>query len=220
MRKHVLITIILLVLIGATQAQTKHAFWDDVQTIKNYDKMYKAPARPVLFVGSSSIRKWDDVEYTFAKYTALNRGIGGAFINDIIYYADDLIFAYQPKQIVLYVGENDVVNAQNTADTIFNKTLRLYRLIRAKMPDVPIVYISMKPSPSREKFVHKTMAANDLIRNFLKGEKNVVYVDIFHKMLDKDGKMRPELFVGDMLHMNADGYAIWNKAVEPYLLKD
>jgi lysophospholipase L1-like esterase len=38
-------------------------------------------------------------------------------------------------------------------------------------------------------------------------------------MLDKDGKPRRELFVDDMLHMNKQGYAIWEEAVEPHLIK-
>jgi lysophospholipase L1-like esterase len=38
-------------------------------------------------------------------------------------------------------------------------------------------------------------------------------------MLSKDGKSRPELFVKDMLHMNKQGYAIWENAVRPYLIK-
>jgi lysophospholipase L1-like esterase len=43
-------------------------------------------------------------------------------------------------------------------------------------------------------------------------------VDVFPLML-KNGNSMPELFVTDMLHMNAKGYAIWEKAVKPYLLK-
>lgn len=219
-RKYIITIALLHLFIGACQAQEKHTFWNDVETIKAYDKMYRAPTHPVLFVGSSSIRKWDDVEYVFAKYHALNRGIGGAVINDITYYINDLIFAYQPRQIVLYVGENDVVNPQENADTILNRTVHLYKLIRAKMPEVPIVYISLKPSPSRDRYVQKAIDANNLIKNFLAGEKNTAYVDVFHKMLSKEGKSRPELFVGDMLHMNPQGYAIWEKAVKPYLLNE
>lgn len=220
MCKYFLIVAFLIFFTSTGHAQSQHAFWDEVQTIKKYDKQFKPPVRPVLFIGSSSIRKWDDVQYTFAKYKALNRGIGGAVINDIIYYLDDIVFPYHPKQIVLYVGENDIVNEKNTADTILNRTIDLFRLIRAKLPEVPIIYISMKPSPSRDKFVQKVIKSNLLIKNFLKSEKNVVYVDIFSKMLDKEGKSRPELFVGDKLHMNADGYAIWNKAIKGYLIKD
>jgi len=202
-----------------SKAQNKPPFWQDVQNIKSYDQMYKPPIHPILFVGSSSIRKWDNLQLDFGKYNVLNRGVGGTVINDIIYYLNDIVFPYEPRQIVLYVGENDVVNEANTADTILNRTIRLYTLIRAKMPEVPLVYIAMKPSPSREKFVQKVIDANTKIKTYLAKEKNTAFVDVFPLMLDKKGKMRPELFVGDMLHMKPGGYAIWKKAVEPYLLK-
>lgn len=32
-----------------------------------------------------------------------------------------------------------------------------------------------------------------------------------------NGKLLPELFVKDMLHINSDGYKLWQKALEPYL---
>ncbi|WP_231427868.1 MULTISPECIES: GDSL-type esterase/lipase family protein [Pedobacter] len=200
-------------------AQSKPNFWDDVQTIKKYDQMFKPPVNPVLFVGSSSIRKWDDLTQVFAKYNALNRGIGGAVTNDITYYLNDIVFPYNPRQIVLYVGENDLPDEKTTADSVLNRTIKLFNSIRAKLPNVPIVYISIKPSPSRDKFKDKAIAANALIKRFITEQINAKYVDIYPLMLTKDGKNRPELFVGDMLHMNAAGYAIWKKAVSPYLLK-
>lgn len=76
----------------------------------------------------------------------------------------------------------------------------------------------MKPSPSRDKFQQKAREANQLIREFLAKEKNTAFIDVFSPMM-KDGKSRPELFVDDMLHMNAKGYAIWEEVVRPYLLK-
>ncbi|WP_316831387.1 GDSL-type esterase/lipase family protein [Pedobacter aquatilis] len=218
MKKSLLLIAFIALFIFSASAQTKPPFWDDVQTIKKYDQMFKPPVNPVLFVGSSSIRKWDDLTQVFAKYNALNRGIGGAVINDITFYLNDVVFPYQPRQIVLYVGENDIVNEKVTADTVLNRTIALYKAIRAKLPNTPIVYISIKPSPSRDKFRDKAVASNALIKKFLAGEKNTVFIDIFPKML-KDNQSRSELFVSDMLHMNHDGYAIWEKAVKPYLLK-
>jgi lysophospholipase L1-like esterase len=38
-------------------------------------------------------------------------------------------------------------------------------------------------------------------------------------MLDSTGEPMPEIFLDDSLHMNAKGYAIWKKKIEPYLLK-
>ncbi|MFC4213002.1 GDSL-type esterase/lipase family protein [Pedobacter lithocola] len=217
MKKSLLLFALLYFCILSVSAQTKPPFWDDVQIIKKYDQMFKPPVNPVLFVGSSSIRKWDDLTQVFAKYNVLNRGIGGAVINDITYYLNDVVFPYQPRQIVLYVGENDIVNDNVTADTVLNRTKVLYKAIRTKLPNTPIAYISIKPSPSRDKFRDKAVASNELIKQFLSGEANTSYIDIFPKMLTKDGKSRKELFVGDMLHMNAEGYAIWQKAVKPYL---
>jgi lysophospholipase L1-like esterase len=211
---------LLLLLLQASilSAQTQPRYYDDVQAIKRYDKMYQAPAHPIVFVGSSSIRKWEGLQVAFGNYNVINRGIGGAVTNDISYYLNDIVFPYAPRQIVLYVGENDLPDDRATADTILNRTKKLYHLIRAKLPTVPIAYISMKPSPSRDKYQDKARATNALIKDFLSKEQNTVFIDIFSPMI-RDGKSRPELFVEDMLHMNGKGYEIWEETVRPYLLK-
>ena len=213
----VLIFLPVICFVQQLSAQANPDYWDDVQVIKKYDQMYAPPEHPVLFIGSSSIRKWDDLERTFAKFVVMNRGIGGAVVNDIARYVNDIVFPYHPRQILMYVGENDLINEQTTADSIFLRTMRLIRLIRTGLPEVPIVYISIKPSPVREKYLDKASAANELIRNYIRTQKNITFLDVFHRMLNDEGKPRPELFVSDMLHMNREGYEIWRKAVKPML---
>jgi lysophospholipase L1-like esterase len=200
-------------------SQDKPPFWDDIQTIKQYDKIYMPPARPILFIGSSSIRLWVDFTKTFKDYTVLNRGVGGEETNDTDRYLDDIVFPYQPKQLVIYVGENDLLKAPD-GEHVFDAFKKLYQHIRNKLPVTPIVYIAIKPSPSRKQHTAKAIKANQLIQQFLKADKQVVFLDVFKPMLDKNGEMRPELFKEDMLHMNANGYATWNKLLLPYLLKD
>ena len=39
-------------------------------------------------------------------------------------------------------------------------------------------------------------------------------------MLNENGEPIPEIFLEDSLHMNAKGYAIWQKEIQPYLIKD
>lgn len=216
MKKQFLFYLLLFFCANSLFAQTQPGFHNDVQTIRNYDKMFQQPPGPILFVGSSSIRKWEHLQQAFGAYNVMNRGIGGAVINDITFYLKDIVFPYKPRQIVLYVGENDVISKDETPDTILNRTIRLYQGIRSKLPEVPLLYIALKPSPSRDKFMSKTVEANRLIKEFLSHEKNALFVDVFSPMLSK-GKSRPELFVGDMLHMNQQGYDIWEKAVKPYL---
>lgn len=200
-------------------AQSKPPFWADIQAIKAYDQIYSPPENPILFIGSSSIRLWVDFTKTFKNYTVLNRGVGGESTSDTDRYLDDVVFPYKPKQIVIYVGENDVFSASGGA-VIFVDFKKLYTNLREKMPDVPVIYLSIKGSPSRKEHFKKVMEANALIQQFLKGEKNATFLDVFHPMLDKHGEMQPELFKEDMLHMNAKGYKIWNKILMPHLIKD
>ena len=47
---------------------------------------------------------------------------------------------------------------------------------------------------------------------------DIRFVNTFPLMLGKDGLPRPDIYVDDRLHMNTNGYAIWRKAVEPYLI--
>lgn len=216
--KKLLFVAVALSLFLTASSQDLPNFWDDVQAIKKFDGLYQTPPHPILFIGSSSIRKWDGLQVAFGNYNVINRGIGGAVISDVIFYLNDLVFPYQPRQIVLYVGENDVPNINLTADSILNQTKKLFHLIRAKLPNTPIIYISFKPSPSRDAFQPKASEAVRLIKDFIAHEKNVVFIDVYSLML-RNGKSRPELFVEDQLHMNAKGYKIWEKAIKRYLIK-
>jgi len=211
--------VVLLILTQISFGQDKPRFFDDVLAIKKYDKIYNPNTNAILFVGSSSIRKWDHLQQAFGHYNVLNRGIGGAVIDDIIFYLNDLVFKYKPRQIVIYVGDNDLSHENETPETIFDKTVKLYNAIREKLPDIPIVYISIKPSPSRAKYLDKGKATNELIRTFIQKEKNASFLDVYSLMI-RDGKTMPEIFVGDMLHMNLDGYKIWENAIRPYLVKN
>ncbi|HEY1020400.1 MAG TPA: GDSL-type esterase/lipase family protein [Sediminibacterium sp.] len=199
-------------------AQTHPPYWEDVQAIRRYDKIYAPPASPILFTGSSSIRLWNNLSEQFRSYTVLNRGIGGAVVADIDRYVEDLILPYKPKQVVLYIGENDILSAPN-GDTVFTAFRKLFFHIRAVLPEVPLAFISIKPSPSREQFLPIVIRANELIKAFLAEQSSAGFIDIYPLMLDKKGQFRRELFRQDMLHMQPEGYTIWYKRVKPFLVK-
>lgn len=199
-------------------AQTHPPYWDDVQAIRRYDKIYAPPASPILFTGSSSIRLWNNLSEQFRGYTVLNRGIGGAVIADIDRYVEDLILPYKPKQVILYIGENDIISAPN-GDSVFTAFRKLFLHIRSVLPELPLAYISIKPSPSREQFLPIAIRANQLIKAFLSEQPRAGFIDIYPLMLDKQGQFRRELFRQDMLHMLPEGYRIWYKRVKPFLVK-
>jgi lysophospholipase L1-like esterase len=193
-------------------------FWSDIQAFKKQDSIQMPPERAILFVGSSSFTKWTDVQNYFPNYPIINRGFGGSSLPDLIRYADDFIFPYHPKEIVIYCGDNDLAASDTvSAQTVFERFKTLYEMIRKKLADEKIVYVSIKPSPSRERLMPKMEEANELIKEFLKTEKHTAFADVYHLMLTEDYKPKPEIFIEDSLHMNAKGYAIWQKAIEPFL---
>jgi lysophospholipase L1-like esterase len=194
-------------------------FQSEIQAFKTQDSLKMPAKKLILFVGSSSFTKWTDVQEYFKHQTIINRGFGGSTLSDVIYYVDDVIYPYDPKQIVIYCGENDIAAGKEVpADTVVNRFKRLYSLIRAKYPKVSVLYVSMKPSPSRRHLFGQIVSANGQIRDFLEFEPNTYYVDVYNEMLMKDGQPDVSLFTSDSLHMNAKGYKLWKKILDPYVL--
>lgn len=213
------LSVMLLLLVATCQLHAQEAFWNEIKAFKKQDSLQPPPQNAILFVGSSSFRLWHDVQADFPGYTIINRGFGGSTLSDVIHYADDVIFPYQPKEIVIYCGENDISSSDTiTSKTVLTRFEKLFTLIRKKMPRVPVVFVAMKPSPSREKYHQKLMQANLLIKNYLSRQAKTAYVDV-HKLMMENGKPNESLYVNDRLHMNAKGYAIWQKAIQPYLIK-
>jgi hypothetical protein len=61
--------------------------------------------------------------------------------------------------------------------------------------------------------------ANEMIRNFQKEKSKSGYIDVYSKMILADGSPMPDIFLKDELHMNKNGYLIWQKVIKPYLKK-
>jgi len=195
-------------------------FWNEIAAFKKQDSLRRPPEKAILFVGSSSFRKWANVQSEFPGYSIINRGFGGSSFPDVIRYARDIIYPYHPKQVVIYCGDNDLAASDSvTADLVFRRFVRLYNLIRSHLDTVDILYISIKPSPSREKLIPRMEEANDLIRDFLAKHSHASFIDVYHKMLTPQGRPMEDLFLEDKLHMNAKGYAIWQQVIQPYLEK-
>jgi lysophospholipase L1-like esterase len=197
-------------------------YFNEIAAFKKQDSIAFPPARAILFVGSSSFRMWKDVQDYFPGYTIINRGFGGSSLTDVIRYERDIIFPYKPRQVVIYAGENDIAgDSLITSKIVLKRFIKLYKDIKKNLGNVPIVYISIKPSPSRWHMRGRLMEANRLIKNYLQRRKKSrdVFIDVWQPMLDIDGTPKKDIFTTDNLHMNSKGYAIWQKLIQPYLIK-
>ena len=210
--------LLIAILFLTTSALQAQPFRKEVDQFKKEDSLKTPPVNAVLFIGSSSFTIWKDMADYFPTHTVFNRAFGGSTLLDQLYYADEVIFKYQPKQIILYCGENDLASSDAVnADSVYNRFVRLFTAIRNKWPKMPFLYVSMKPSPSRKKYMPIMQDANDRIKLFLEKNKRAEFIDVYHKMLNEDGSFKPEIYLSDSLHMNKKGYAIWQPIIEKYL---
>ena len=213
-----LILLFLLALL-AQQALTQ-PFIRDIERFRELDKLESPPPKPVLFIGSSSFTNWKDVAQWFPEHRILNRAFGGSSLTHLIRYAEDIIFRYDPIQVVIYCGENDLAEGSHiSADSVFHRFVRLHSLIRKRYPAVQITYVSMKPSPSRIRYLPAMEEGNRRIERFARKKRYTNYVDVHTKMRRPDGGIMAEIFGSDSLHMNRKGYEIWAPVIKPYLIR-
>lgn len=195
-------------------------FINEVNYFKKVDSLQAPPKEPILFIGSSSFTNWKDVQDYFPSHTLLNRAFGGSSLPHLILYAEDIIFRYNPKQILIYCGENDLTGGPTiNADSILFRFQRLHSLIRSRLPKVPIVYLSMKPSPSRRKYLPTMQEGNAKIKAFIADQAHTKFIDVYSSMISNSGEINASIFLSDSLHMNKKGYELWQPLIEPILEK-
>jgi Lysophospholipase L1 and related esterases len=218
--KHLFILLSLVFTIQPTKAQSGPAFWPEITNFKKQDASKMPEQHAILFVGSSSFTKWTDVSDYFPGYTIINHGFGGSTLVDVIRYAYDVILPYHPKQVVIYCGENDLAYSDTVSPIeVLKRVQTLFAMIRINLPSATIDFVSIKPSPVRASIQQRVIEANRLIKAYIQTQKNAAFIDVYHAMLDSKGNMREEIYLSDRLHMKPEGYAIWKRIIQPYLLK-
>ena len=172
-----------------------------------------APLRPVAFYGSSSFRLWEGLDCDFSDVPVLNVGFGGSTTEQCVYFFERLIPSANPRALVLYAGDNDLGQGQ-TPDKVVWEFQTLHNLVQTRLgPDVPFLFISIKPSLARWHLREQIKQTNARIKAEIANRPRSTYVDIWPAMLTENHTPRPELFEPDGLHVNAAGYALWREAI-------
>jgi lysophospholipase L1-like esterase len=190
-------------------------FKKEIETFKKWDAKNSFPENAILFVGSSSIRKWK-THKGFPEFPVINRGFGGAHISDVLYFYNDVIKKYKSPIIVFYAGDNDIA-ADKTIEQVKNDYIKLVDKIKADNPEVKLIYIPIKPSISRWQYWDKMNRVNMQIKKYNENDKNLYYIDLAAPLLDKSGNPKKDVFISDGLHLNKKGYALWEKLLLPML---
>jgi lysophospholipase L1-like esterase len=204
-------------IIPVQRALTQQEKWEQkVLAYERKDSLNPPAANGILFTGSSTIENWKTIQADLPGKYIISRGISGTKINDLLKYADRVITPYKAKQIFLYEGDNDI-GFKRTPEEILHDFTALFNKVRSDNKKAEIVFISIKPSPSRFKDSVVTERANSLIRDFIEQQKNAAYADVYYPMLTSDKKLVPAYYREDGLHLTAEGYQVWTAVIRKFI---
>lgn len=228
MKKKILIALgILVIVIAAIIAymytgmvkqmnNTDPTYWED--DIQEIEARYTTQVdTDIVFIGSSSIRKWVTLEKDFSEYDVVNHGFGGSKVADATYYYDRLVTAFSPEVIVLFAGTNNIhgMTAQtDTAEEVLGDIKAFVRKSIEVQAEVPVYYISISPTKARWDVWEEANKANELIRDYSEDVENFTFIDATEALM-KDGGPNKDILVGDGLHLNEEGYDIWTEIIKP-----
>ncbi len=182
--------------------QSGFPFDNEIREFKHQDSLNFPKPNGILFIGSSSIRIWSDLQERFPDAPIIRRGIGGSEIAQLVnYYTPYVLFPYHPRKIFIYDGENDIAIGKSGA-FVAEEFAKLWDMIRQKLPDAEVYYLSIKPSPSRIKYLSEMTDGNNRIKTFLSNKPKGHYVDL-SSVIYKKGTSLPDssLFRADYLHL-------------------
>jgi len=191
-------------------------FSAEIEAFETRDRTARYRPDAVLFTGSSSIRFWPDLASDMEPLPSLNRGFGGSTLPEVNFYYDRIITKFRPAIIVLYCGENDLWTGRSVDDVVLDYKA-FVKKTKAVLPNAKIVFLSMKPSPSRWEKWGLYQEGNRQIQKIIEKDTSQYYVDISKFMIDENGMPIRSIFIADMLHMNKDGYDGWAKIVRPVI---
>ena len=159
----------------------------------------RAPGQgAIVFVGSSSFTLWSSLEGDMAPLPAVNRGFGGALIDDVVRYADRIVVPYQPAAVVLFAGTNDIAGARPaSAGYVAERFDAFVAKVRLAVPEALIFYVAITPSRARWRLWPVAMEANRLIEARVRADAGLRFIDLGWFLLGRDGTPDPELYRRD-----------------------
>lgn len=197
--------------------------WESaITSFETMDHNNPPPQEAVVFVGSSSIRNWETLAEDMAPLPVIQRGFGGAKIADVVYYADRIVTAYNPKAVVLFAGSNDLIGHTNdkTPEEILTSYVTFSTIVHSALPRTQIYYIAISPTGRRWEQRPDIQRTNRLIHEYTRLDPRLSFIDTTDVLLNENGLPNEEFFRPDQLHLSTAGYAAWTSVIRPVLHRD
>ena len=164
----------------------------------------------VIFLGDS-ITERNDVNAV--SVNAINYGISMDTTKGLIERIPQYQLLDKASVIVLQVGVNDYNRYKRSPSIIAEK----YREIISILPEnIPILFIDVLPvdeSVGFNGYNHVINKINKHIALIANERHDVYHIPLYHHLVDDTGNLSSNLHTGDGVHLNQEGYEVFNKAV-------
>ncbi len=194
-------------------------FWynEEVSELEQKPILPKGRKIRLMCYGSSSMRLWPDIESDFPDFEVINQAFGGSTLAACCWYFKRLIPQYTPDVMIFYAGDNDLGDGRHPEEVFFYFK-SLMELIKEHCGDIPVAFISIKPSFARNNLLNSIKFTNKIIKDeILDKYPNCTFVNIFDDMLAINNNSR-RLYEEDGLHMSRLGYQLWKVTVRKTFL--
>ena len=186
--------------------------WDaDVEKIQ---QTYPAEENQnsIIFYGASNFRMWTEMENDLPEYRVQNHGFGGCTDQDLLHYADRLLYPYHPAIVFFQTGSNDYVSLKGTDEekvaACMDYKKQMFAEIHDRLPDAKLVVMSGLLLPGRSEYRELTEEINRALETLCEETDYLWFVDA--SAMTWDGQRYADaLFIKDGIHLNHEGQLLW-----------
>jgi lysophospholipase L1-like esterase len=201
------------------------AQWDSTHRPGNFklkvEQFASYPNSPsdIIFLGNSITAGADWTEL-LQRSDVKNRGISGDITFGVLERLNEVTEG-KPVKVFILIGINDI--SRNIPDTVIVRNYALMiRRIKTESPRTKIYFQTLLPVNNEftqfknhyNKDEH-ILFVNESLRK-LAAEEKITLIDLYPHFLNTDKKLDRK-YTQDGLHLNAEGYKVWKRVLEPYV---
>lgn len=177
----------------------------------------------LVFIGDSITQGWEKEgreiwQRHYAGYHALNLGFGGDRTENALWRLQHgELDGLAPKVAVLMIGTNNTGHRAEDPETTAAGVKRLLAEIRQRLPATKVLLLAI--FPRGEKPDDSLRSINERVNRLIAGQadgRSVYFLNINAALTNPDGTLSKDV-MPDLLHPNAEGYAIWQREMQPLL---
>lgn len=186
--------------------------WEEaIRAFEKEDEQRGYHVNGVVFTGSSTVRLWESLEKSFAAYGVINRGFGGASVDEVRQYVPRTVTPHRPRMVCVYAGGNDIAMGRK-AEAVFAGLVRTIDACRLKR-DTTVGVFTVLYHPKFERWHAEILALNEMLGTHAEARERVLVMDAA-LAIQRAADQGRTVFRADGIHLNENGYAVLNELVD------